>query len=80
MFNKVLITYHWSQGVPKFQYRTILLVIKVSENVRIGVGIVYEYHTFFRKMPWKAPYVRDGKGASSGEVVEGSGGKADEGK
>ena len=35
---------------------------------------------FFRKMPWKAPYVRDGKGASSGEVVEGSGGKADEGK
>ena len=30
--------------------------------------------------PWKAPYVSDGKGASSGEVVEGSSGKAGEGK
>ena len=28
--------------------------------------------------PWKAPYVSDGKGASSGEVVEGSSGKAGE--
>lgn len=37
-------------------------------------------HTFFRKMPWEAPYVRDEKGASSGEVVGDSGGKAGEGK
>ena len=35
-------------------------------------------HTFFRKMPWEAPYVRDEKGASSGEVVGDSGGKAGE--
>ena len=57
-------------------------MINISENVKIAVGIVYKCHTFFSENmpPWKAPYVSDGKGANSGEVVEGSSGKAGEGK
>ena len=35
---------------------------------------------FSEKMPWEAPYLKDGKGASSCDSVDGSGKRAGTGK
>ena len=43
------------------------------------VGSVFGNHIFSENMPWEAPFVKVGKGASSGDAVDGCGEQTGEG-
>ena len=43
------------------------------------VGTVFGNHIFSEDMPWKAPFAKVGKGASSGDAVDGCGEQTGEG-
>ena len=44
------------------------------------VGSVFGNHIFSENMPWEAPFVKVGKGASSGDAVDGSGEETGQGR
>ena len=44
------------------------------------VGSVFGNHIFSENMPWEAPFVKVGKGASSGDAVDGYGEETGQGR
>ena len=56
--------------IPTLLFRSeILLCFRKYDQV----GSVLGNHIFSENMPWEAPFVKVGKGASSGDAVDGCG-------
>ena len=52
----------------------------ISENTYDQVGSVFGNHIFSENMPWEAPFVKVGKGASSGDAMDGCGEETGQGR